>query len=69
MPQCVEPSSRHLALFGWCFGYLPTALAAYHWGPGRIGRWLRSGSTLPVHYTQRVLSTHAETTLRPLGAS
>jgi soluble lytic murein transglycosylase-like protein len=50
------------------FGRLPTALAAYNWGPGRIGRWLRSGSTLPVHYAQRVLSTHAETTL-PLGAS
>ena len=50
------------------FGRLPTALAAYNWGPGRIGRWLRNGSTLPVHYAQRVLSAHAETTL-PLGAS
>ena len=50
------------------FGGLPTALAAYNWGPGRIGRWLRSGSTLPAHYAQRVLSTRAETTL-PLGAS
>jgi soluble lytic murein transglycosylase-like protein len=51
------------------FGRLPTALAAYNWGPGRIGRWLDSGSTLPVHYAQRVLSTHAETTLRSLGNS
>ncbi len=51
------------------FGHLPTALAAYNWGPSRIGRWLHSGSALPVHYTQRVLSTHAERTLRPLGAS
>jgi soluble lytic murein transglycosylase-like protein len=50
------------------FGLLPTALAAYNYGPGRIGRWLRNGSALPVHYAQRVLSTHAETTL-PLGAS
>jgi soluble lytic murein transglycosylase-like protein len=51
------------------FGHLPTALAAYNWGPGRIGRWVRSGSALPVHYAQRVLSARAETTLRQVGAS
>lgn len=51
------------------FGHLPTALTAYNWGPGRIGRWVRSGSTLPGHYAQRVLSARAETTLRQVGAS
>ncbi len=51
------------------FGHLPTALAAYNWGPGRIGRWVRSGSALPAHYAQRVLSAHAERTLEPVGAS
>jgi soluble lytic murein transglycosylase-like protein len=51
------------------FGHLPTALAAYNWGPGRIGRWARSGSTVPAHYAQRVLSTRAGSTLGPVGAS
>jgi soluble lytic murein transglycosylase-like protein len=51
------------------FGHLPTALAAYNWGPGRIGRWVRSGSRLPVHYAQRVLSARVERTLGPVGAS
>jgi soluble lytic murein transglycosylase-like protein len=51
------------------FGHLPTALAAYNWGPGRIGRWVRSGSTLPAHYARRVLSAREERTLGPVGAS
>jgi soluble lytic murein transglycosylase-like protein len=51
------------------FGHLPTTLAAYNWGPGRIGRWVRSGSTLPVHYAQRVLSTREHRTLGRVGAS
>jgi soluble lytic murein transglycosylase len=50
------------------FGHLPTVLAAYNWGPGRIGRWVRSGSALPVHYAQRVLSARAEA-IGPVGAS
>jgi soluble lytic murein transglycosylase-like protein len=51
------------------FGHLPTALAAYNWGPGRIGRWVRNGSALPVHYAQRVLSTRELRTLGTVGAS
>ena len=51
------------------FDHLPTALAAYNWGPGRIGRRVRSGSALPEHYAQRVLSTRAERTLGSVGAS
>jgi soluble lytic murein transglycosylase-like protein len=51
------------------FGHLPTALAAYNWGPGRIGRWMRSGSSLPAHYAERVLSAREERTLGPVGAS
>ena len=41
------------------FGHLPTALAAYNWGPTRIRRVLRSGSPLPERYVRRVLTAHA----------
>jgi soluble lytic murein transglycosylase-like protein len=36
-------------------GDLPTALAAYNSGPGRIDDFVRSGSRLPVGYSSRVL--------------
>ncbi len=38
------------------FGDLPTALAAYNWGPTRIARILRRGRSLPVRYSDRVLN-------------
>jgi len=38
---------------------LPTALAAYNWGPGRIDRRIRRGSTLPTDYPRLVLEAHA----------
>ena len=39
---------------------LPTALAAYNWGPGRIDRRLRRGSPLPVEYPKLVFDALEE---------
>ena len=39
------------------FGPWPTALAAYNWGPGAIGRRITAGDPIPAGYAQRVLST------------
>ena len=39
------------------FGQWPTALAAYNWGPGAIGRRLNAGAPVPAGYSDRVLST------------
>ena len=38
---------------------LPTALAAYNWGQGRIDRRIRRGTTLPTDYPRLVLQAHA----------
>lgn len=37
---------------------LPTALAAYNWGPGRIDQKLRRGSPVPAGYSQSVLAAY-----------
>lgn len=37
---------------------MPTALAAYNWGPGRIDRRLRAGSGVPRIYTQKVMKAY-----------
>jgi soluble lytic murein transglycosylase len=39
------------------FGDLPTALAAYNWGPTRISRFLQRGRPIPTTYADRVLRT------------
>ena len=39
-------------------GNVRVALAAYNWGPGRIDRFLRRGSPVPVEYTQRVMQSY-----------
>jgi soluble lytic murein transglycosylase len=41
------------------YGDLPTALAAYNWGPGRIDRRIQSGTMLPTTYPRLVLEAHA----------
>jgi hypothetical protein len=37
------------------FDHVPTALAAYNWGPGRISRRIRRGSALPEVYVKQVM--------------
>jgi len=39
------------------FGDTETALAAYNWGPGRIGRRLRRGESVPQLYATQVMRT------------
>jgi soluble lytic murein transglycosylase len=41
------------------YGSLETALAAYNWGPGRIDRRLRLGTSLPDEYPTLVLEAYA----------
>lgn len=43
---------RHLADR---YGDVTTALAAYNWGPGRIDRRLRKGTSVPSIYSERVM--------------
>lgn len=38
------------------YGELEVALAAYNWGPTRIANFRQRGVTIPVGYSQRVLS-------------
>ena len=40
-------------------GRIHTALAAYNWGPGRIGRRLSRGAPIPAAYAERVLRTRS----------
>jgi hypothetical protein len=43
------------------YGSVPTALAAYNWGPTRIAETLRRGEPVPVLYAQRVLAVYEKT--------
>jgi soluble lytic murein transglycosylase-like protein len=51
------------------FGSVDTALAAYNWGPGRIGRRLQRGSTVPTRYIEQVMNAVDRNTLASLGRS
>ncbi|MDJ0847629.1 MAG: transglycosylase SLT domain-containing protein [Myxococcota bacterium] len=51
------------------FGHLPTALAAYNYGPSAIVRRVRAGSPVPKGYSRRVLSAKAEAPLLPVTSS
>ena len=42
------------------FGDIRTALAAYNWGPGHIGRQIRRGRAVPAGYTNLVLDNYTE---------
>jgi soluble lytic murein transglycosylase-like protein len=53
------------------FGRIDAALAAYNWGPARIGQRLRSGAGLPQRYVRDVLSAYgvhaARSAARPVA--
>jgi soluble lytic murein transglycosylase len=40
------------------YGNVGTALAAYNWGPTRVGARLRRGEEIPSGYAQRVLASY-----------
>jgi len=46
---------------------VPIALAAYNWGPTRIGEKLARGEPVPALYARRVLSIYEAVTARPLA--
>jgi soluble lytic murein transglycosylase-like protein len=46
------------------FGSLPTALAAYNWGPTCIAERLRRGEPIPVVYAHRVMTGYRESYAR-----
>lgn len=48
------------------YGDLPTALAAYNWGPTRISSFVRRGRPVPVVYADRVLATYRATRERSI---
>jgi soluble lytic murein transglycosylase-like protein len=45
------------------YGSLPTALAAYNWGPGRVDRRLRRGVPVPTGYPLLVKEAYGATQL------
>jgi hypothetical protein len=43
-----------------------TALAAYNWGPGRIGDKLRRGEAIPAGYSGKVMATYGQPHLKAI---
>jgi hypothetical protein len=48
---------------------MPTALAAYNWGPGRIDRRLRRGSRIPSLYIKQVMKAYESVSVPESGGS
>jgi soluble lytic murein transglycosylase-like protein len=40
------------------YSHVPTALAAYNWGPGRIDKRIRRGDTMPEIYVKQVMRAY-----------
>jgi soluble lytic murein transglycosylase len=55
----VKIGVAYLHLLSQRYEDIPTALAAYNWGPGHIDRRIRRGTTLPKDYPRLVLEAHA----------
>ncbi len=60
----VRVGVAYLKLLESRYADIPTALAAYNWGPGRIDRRLRRGRALPTQYPGLVLEAHETKGLR-----
>ncbi len=58
---------HYLAWLEARFGRMEVALAAYNWGPGRIGRRLRGGAPLPRRYVDDVLDAYGAHAARSLA--
>jgi soluble lytic murein transglycosylase-like protein len=59
----VKVGVAYLKLLSDRYEHMPTALAAYNWGPGRIDRRLRRGSPLPKEYPQLVTKAYGSNRL------
>ncbi len=55
----VRLGTAYLSQLAARYESIPTALAAYNWGPGRIDRRLRLGTPLPQEYPQLVMDAYA----------
>ncbi len=42
------------------YDHVPTALAAYNWGPGRIDRRIRRGAKMPELYVEQVMRAYEQ---------
>jgi soluble lytic murein transglycosylase-like protein len=40
------------------YASMPTALAAYNWGPGAIDRRIRRGASVPSRYIEQVMKAY-----------
>ena len=59
----VRVGVAYLKLLSDRYDHMPTALAAYNWGPGRIDRRLRRGSPLPKEYPHLVTKAYGSNRL------
>jgi soluble lytic murein transglycosylase-like protein len=49
------------------YDHVPTALAAYNWGPGRIDRRIRRGAKMPRLYIEQVMRAYDQAPSVPTG--
>jgi soluble lytic murein transglycosylase-like protein len=60
----VQVGVAYLKLLADRYDHMPTALAAYNWGPGRIDRRLRRGTPVPKEYPRLVTEAYGANRLQ-----
>jgi soluble lytic murein transglycosylase-like protein len=60
----VRVGVAYLKLLADRYDHMPTALAAYNWGPGRIDRRLQRGTPVPEEYARLVTEAYGATRLQ-----